>query len=69
MTLLTEKGYRFGKNSLSPSIVQNSTNLNNVINYFLHILKNTEYSITVEEKTSQIYWVKNQKIGGSDRYA
>lgn len=59
---LTEKGYRFGKNSLSPSIVQNSSNLNNVISYFLHILKNTEYSITVEEKTSQIYWIKNQKI-------
>lgn len=59
---LTQREYRFGKNSLSPSIIKSSSNLNNVMNYFLHILKNTEYSITVEEKTSQIYWVKNQKI-------
>lgn len=59
---LTQAGYKFSKLNLSPSIENNSSNFKNVFNYFTSVLRNTMYTIILEEKTSQLYWSKKQII-------
>ena len=66
---LTQPGYKFSKLNLSPTIENNSSNFKNIFDYFTSILRNTIYTITLEEKTSQLYWSKKQIIASrwSDR--
>lgn len=59
---LTQEGYRYGKNSLSPSIEMNSENIKNVYNYYLSVLKETDYTLIIEQRVSQYYWEKRQSI-------
>ena len=57
---LTQSGYKFSKLNLAPSIENNSSNYKNVLNFFIEVLRNTRYTIILEEKTSQLYWEKKQ---------
>ena len=59
---LTQIGFRFSKLNLSPVIENTSSNRQNVLNYFIGILDNTEYKIIMEERISQLYWEKKQII-------
>lgn len=59
---LTQEGYRFTKNSITPAIESNSNNLINSMNYLIGALSKTRYSLILEERTSQLYWEKRQII-------
>lgn len=66
---LVQRGYKFTKLSLSPSIENSSSNFRNVLNYFIGVLSNTSYTIILEEKTSQLYWEKKQTIFNRNRWS
>lgn len=59
---LTQNGYKFSKLNLTPFIENISSNKQNVLNYFVGLLDNTEYKVIMEERISQLYWEKKQTI-------
>lgn len=59
---LTQEGYRFTKNSITPVIESNSNNFKNSMNYLIGALSKTRYNLILEERTSQLYWEKRQIV-------
>lgn len=55
---LIQNGYRFDKINLSPSIENNPLNVNNILNYVINVLNNTNYTIILEDQIPQLYWEK-----------
>lgn len=62
---LTQEGYRFTKHSITPTIEANSNNLGNSMNYLIGTLSKTRYNLILEERTSQLYWEKQQIVLGN----